>query len=88
MTADTQQDGLSRSPQRKRETELTPLAQRLVLALRHVAEQHDEAVMVVKGFERYMRRNGMPDDTIRDGLLMIRQHIDAVLDDNTDAVRA
>ena len=73
---------------------LSPLAQRLVMALRHLASEHDELTMVVRGFERYMRRTGLADDVIRDGLLAIKDHVDKVLAepatdaDNADAVHA
>lgn len=80
-------DSLS-SAQPNRDKELTPLAQRLIMALRHVAQQHDELTMVVKGFERYMRRNGISDDDIRGGLVALREHIDIVLSDTHNTTRA
>lgn len=61
---------------------LSPLAQRLLAALRHMAEEHDELQMVIRGFERHMRKRGIPDDEIRGGLESIREHINIILDDN------
>ena len=73
----------------RKDAPLSPLAQRLVLALRHLAEEHDELVMVVRGFERHMRRNPFADDEIRGGLSAVRAHIDLILDDRThDAIDA
>lgn len=63
------------------EQPLSPLAQRLIGALRHLAEEHDELVMVVKGFERHMRKHPFDDDEITSGLESIRAHITLILDD-------
>ena len=81
-------DGSSRSVQRKAETPLSPLATRLVMALRHVAEQHDELQIVVRGFEKHMRKNPFADEEIRSGLGAIRSHINLILDDVHDEVTA
>lgn len=70
----------SRSVPRKEAT-LTPLATRLVMALRHVAQEHDELQMAVRGFERYMRKNPISDEDMRGGLETIRDHIALILDE-------
>lgn len=70
----------SRSAPRK-EASLTPLAQRLIMALRHVAQEHDELQMAVRGFERYMRKNPISDEDMRGGLETIREHIALILDE-------
>jgi hypothetical protein len=77
--ASTDASSLSAPP--KQEATLTPLGQRLVLALRHVAQQHDELQMAVRGFERYLRKNPIADEDIRGGLNTIREHIALILDD-------
>jgi hypothetical protein len=78
----------SPSVQPKQESTLTPLGQRLVLALRHVAQEHDELQMAVRGFERYLRKNPIADDDIRGGLNAIRQHIAVILDEPAEVTNA
>jgi hypothetical protein len=74
-------EGSSLSVQPKDESSLSPLAIRLVMALRHVADKHSELQMVVRGFEKHMRKNPFDDEEIRSGLGAIRAHINAILDD-------
>lgn len=71
----------TRSDQRNPSKELSPLATRLLLALNQLASEHDELTVPIKGFERYMRRSSVPDDTIRDSLNTVRQYITVILDD-------
>jgi hypothetical protein len=72
----------------RNEATLTPLGQRLVLALRHVAQEHDELQMAVRGFERYLRKNPIADDDIRGGLNAIRTHIAVILDEPAEVTNA
>jgi hypothetical protein len=72
----------------RNEATLTPLGTRLVLALRHVAQEHDELQMAVRGFERYLRKNPIADDDIRSGLNAIRAHIAVILDDPAEVTNA
>jgi hypothetical protein len=67
---------------RREDKALSPLAQRLVGALRHLSDDHDELTMVVKGFERYMRKNPLSDEDILGGLTSVRDHINIVIGDN------
>lgn len=77
------------SPSTQRETQpLTPLAQRLLGALRHLAKEHDELAMPVRGFEKYMRRNPLSDEDIKGGLEMVRDYIDVVLTEDAQPTNA
>lgn len=81
-------EGSSLSVQPKKESPLSPLGTRLVMALRHVADQHSELQMVVRGFEKHMRKNPFDDEEIRSGLSAIRAHINVILDDVSHDVTA
>lgn len=78
-------DESSPSPRREAPA-LTPLGTRLVLALRHVASQYDELQIIVRGFEKHMRKHPFKDEEIRGGLEAIRAHIDIILDDGPRVV--
>lgn len=68
------------SPSPLPETELSPLALRLCGALRHIGGADDRLAMVTRGFEKHLRKHPLEDEEIREGLTMVRNMVDAVLE--------
>ena len=61
--------------------ELTPLASRLCMALRHIGAQDERLSMVARGFEKHLRKHPLEDEDIVQGLSMVRAMVDAILAD-------
>lgn len=62
---------------------LTPLASRLLSALRHLAKEYDELSMLIRGFEKMHRRNPWSDEEIHDTMVEVRRYINIILGETT-----
>lgn len=59
--------------------ELTPLAQRLVSAIRSVSTEYPELQMITEGFIRSMRKRPYTDEEISETLNTVKKYIDVIL---------
>ena len=63
--------------------ELTPLAQRLVSAIRSVSGEYPELQMITEGFIRSMRKRPYTDEEISETLNTVKKYIDGILEEPT-----